>query len=113
MTITDHQWQFLQHVSELIRFAALSGIKLTGGELWRTQEQQEWYVDKGLSKTIDSNHLKRMAIDFNFFIDGKLTYNHQQIKKLGEFWESLSHFNRWGGNFKSFKDTPHFERHIQ
>jgi len=112
MTLSDHQWQFIQHVSELIRFAAYQGIKLTGGELYRPAEMQEIYYKKGLTKTKNSNHLRKLAIDFNFFIDGKLTYSHEKLKTLGAFWESLSPLNRWGGNFKSINDTPHFERNV-
>lgn len=112
MTITDHQWQFLQHVSELIRFAALKGIKLTGGEMYRPPEMQEIYFKKGLSKTKSGNHPKRLAVDFNFFIDNTLMYEHELITELGQYWESLSPLNRWGGAFKNFKDTPHFERNV-
>ena len=112
MKTTDHQWQFLQHVSELIRFAAMRGVKLTAGEMFRPAEMQAIYVQKGLSNTLSGNHQKRMAVDFNFFINESLVYEHPLIIELGQYWESLSPLNRWGGNFKSLKDTPHFERNV-
>jgi hypothetical protein len=31
---------------------------------------------------------------------------------LGAYWESLHPKNRWGGNFKSLVDCPHFERNV-
>lgn len=110
MGMVDKQWEFLKDVSLLIQFADRKGIVLSGGELYRTRYQQRRYIEKGLSKTMNSKHLKRMAIDFNFFIDSKLTYKKEDVQELGDFWESLNPKNKWGGNFKSFTDTPHFER---
>jgi D-alanyl-D-alanine carboxypeptidase len=111
MSLIADQAAFLLDVSTLIRFATDSGMVVTGGELWRTVEQQKIYVNQGLSKTMDSNHLKRLAIDLNFFVAGQLA-TVDQIKPLGAFWESLDPCNRWGGNFKNFTDAPHFERNL-
>ena len=109
MSMSNRQWEFLQDVSKLIEKAKELDIKLTGGELYRTKMQQEAYVSKGLSKTYDSRHLDRLAIDFNFFVDGKLTYEKEDVQELGDYWESLRTRNEWGGNWKSFIDTPHFQ----
>lgn len=109
MNLSDKQWLFLQNVALLIQHAQTLGIKLTGGELYRTLYQQQEYLRVNTSKTLKSQHLKRLAIDFNFFIDNKLTYEKKQIQPLGDFWESLHENNRWGGNWKSFLDVPHFE----
>ncbi len=73
------------------------------------------HVKNGRSVTMNSQHLKRLAVDLNFFktmSDGelKLTYDVEEIRPLGQFWETLDTANRWGGNWDSFKDTPHFER---
>ena len=59
---------------------------------------------------MNSIHLKRCAIDLNFFKDGKLTYDIPTLKPVGDYWESLHPKNQWGGNWKSFKDVPHFQR---
>jgi len=64
-------------------------------------------------KTMNSNHRKRLAIDFNFFINGHLTYDKTKIQALGDYWESLDEHNSWGGNWKSFLDVPHFERRLE
>lgn len=109
MSVTDQQWLFLLDVAKLIQKAESLEIKLTGGELYRTEEQQAIYLKEGKSKTMNSKHRKRLAIDFNFFINGKLTYEKAKVQVLGDFWESLSPQNRWGGNWQ-FQDTPHFER---
>jgi peptidoglycan L-alanyl-D-glutamate endopeptidase CwlK len=108
----EEQWLFLQDVSLLIQTAKELGVVLTAGEMYRTSAQQQYYFDNGLSKTMNSNHMRRLAVDFNFFINGKQTYEHDIITALGVFWEGLNKKNKWGGNFKTFKDTLHFERSL-
>lgn len=110
--LSTEQWAFLIDVAKLINFANDNGYQLTGGELFRTLEQQTIYFNSGKSKTMNSNHLKRLAIDFNFFKDGKLLNSKSDVQPLGDFWESLHPQNRWGGNFKNFLDIPHFERNV-
>jgi hypothetical protein len=127
MTLSDHQWEFLKDVAKLIQFAEERGIKLTAGEMYRTNDQQIlYYTGHSLnysngtvnvvpaekrSWTMNSNHLRRLAVDFNFFIDGELTYNKEDLKEVGSYWVSLNPSNRWGGNF-SHPDVPHFERNV-
>jgi hypothetical protein len=119
MNLIEEQWLFLKDIYKLIEKAEELGFLLTGGELYRTLEQQEIYVRMGRSNTLNSQHLKRLAIDFNFFkdIDGDgikdLTYDKEIVRPLGEYWESLSPYNRWGGNWNLFKDVPHFQRDLK
>jgi hypothetical protein len=128
MTLSQHQQAFSRDIAKLILFANALRVNLTFGEAWRSHDQQALYFygktlhpdDGGLelinakkrSRTLDSKHLKRLAIDFNFFIKGQLFYKHSSIDEIGKYWESLSPLNRWGGNFKIFYDAPHFERNI-
>jgi predicted chitinase len=114
MSLVRQQNIFLMQVAELIRKAAELGFIVSGGELYRTAEQQAIHLKAGRSKTLNSQHLKRLAIDLNFFLpapDGALTltYDVEALRPLGEYWESLDPANRWGGKW-NFKDTPHFER---
>lgn len=110
--MVSEQAQFLHDACKLIQFATAAGFVVTAGELFRTAEQQAIYYKTGRSKTMDSNHLKRLAIDLNFFKDGVLCYDMNALKVVGQYWESLDQKNRWGGNFKSIKDVPHFERNL-
>jgi len=112
MGLVVEQAAFLLDACKLIEFATAQGFQVTGGELFRTPEQQQIYVKTGRSKTLQSNHLRRLAIDLNFILDGQLCYDKQRLEPLGQFWESLHPKNRWGGHFSSFKDMPHFERNI-
>jgi len=117
MSLSNEQWLFLKDVAKLIIKAEELGYKLTGGELYRTIDQQKIYMESGKSKTMNSKHLKRLAIDFNFFVkdysgNWVITWDIDKIEPLGTYWESLNTNNVWGGNFNSFKDVPHFERQI-
>jgi len=90
MSYNREQAVFLQHVAELIRKAPDYGLLLTAGELYRTPEQQALHIKNGRSKTMNSRHLDRMAIDLNFFEIGpdhslKLVYDGDQVRRLGAF----------------------------
>lgn len=112
MSMVNEQAIFLQDVCRLIAYACSIGFTVTGGELYRTHEQQEIYMENGKSKNRKSQHLKRCAIDLNFFkvIDGKNTLIEgvENLKPIGEYWLSLDNKNQcgiiWGW------DTNHFER---
>lgn len=110
MSLVAEQAAFLLDACRLIQRATELGFTVTGGELARTVEQQEIYMKTGKTKTMASNHLKRCAVDLNFFMNGKLIYDIPTLKPVGDYWESLNPKNSWGGNWASFKDVPHFER---
>jgi hypothetical protein len=134
MKLSEIQQEFTLDISKLIAYAyECLGIRLTLGEAHRTKSQMllNYYgyrVVKGgylgimlvksrqLSRTLLSSHGDRLALDFNFFIDGKLTYDYDKIKPLGDYWESLNPKNVWGGDFNNndvedgFVDVPHFQR---
>ena len=115
MGLIEIQAEFLQDVCTLVQIIKGNGFVVTGGELYRTRAQQERYFEMGLAKTMDSQHLKRLAIDLNFFKvdeEGKrhLTYEKGDLQKIGDYWESLNEYNQWGGNWENFLDCGHFER---
>ena len=120
MKLSEKQRIFTKNVSKLIDYAFKVGIELTFGEAYRTKDQQ-WLYYKGYeirggelvktprrSWTMKSKHLNRLAVDFNFFIDGRLTYDDERLEALGEYWEGLNENNQWGG-FWEHSDTPHFQ----
>lgn len=110
MSRVNAQAAFLLDVCKLIQFATAQGFVVTGGELWRSPEQQAIYVKTGRSRTMRSRHLERMAVDLNFFDDGELCYDVAVIRLIAEYWESLHPLNSWGGNGVTLKDVPHFSR---
>jgi hypothetical protein len=112
MSLVAEQAAFLLDACKLIQYATEQGFVITGGELSRTPEQQAMHVKSGRSKTMNSMHLKRCAIDLNFFKNGKIVWDKATLAPLGAYWESLNSKNRWGGNFRSLVDCPHFERNV-
>ena len=110
--LVSAQAAFLLDVGKLVKFATEQGWTVTGGELYRTREQQEIYVRTGKSKTFNSYHLRRLAIDLNFIKDGMLVYDIPALTPVGRYWESLHVANSAGMFWTSFKDVPHFERRI-
>jgi predicted chitinase len=116
MSLNLEQGLFMQHVAELIRKAGENGLLAVGGELLRTPEQQMQNIKSGRSKTMNSQHLLRLAIDLNFFkraVDNSLTLvsDGNDLEPLGSYWESLDpDVNTWGGRWSNEKDLNHFER---
>jgi hypothetical protein len=114
MKLGEHQEAFMEDVLILGTEALRCGYKMRGGELWRPTDMQIIYVQTGKSKTMDSEHLNKCAIDIHFTKDGIICYP----EHLGKFWECLNERNRWGGSWRglieagksNFKDLPHFER---
>ena len=110
MSNVAEQAAFLLDVAKLINKATEMGFVVTGGELFRTPEQQQIHVRAGRSKTMNSLHLQRRAVDLNFFRQGQLCYDKTVLAPLGAYWESLHPLNSWGGNGVKLVDTPHFSR---
>jgi hypothetical protein len=81
------QAAFLLDVTRLIQKATDMGFVVTAGELYRTPEQQQIYVKTGRSRTMNSLHIQRRAVDLNFFLNGKLTYDKAVLTPLGAYWE--------------------------
>lgn len=112
MSLVPEQAAFLLDAGKLVQYATAQGFVVTGGELYRTPEQQELYVKSGKSQTMNSLHLSRLAIDLNFFKSGTPIYDKATLAPLGAYWESLNPLNSWGGNGQKLVDTPHFSRGV-
>ena len=108
MSLGAEQEKFTRDFVKLLSKAFDLGYEVRLGEVQRPVEMQELYVRTGRSKTMNSQHLKKLAADIHFIKDGQVCYP----QELGDYWESLAKVNRWGGNWKSFKDKPHFERFV-
>lgn len=104
----QHQEEFSKDLAQLLLFAMFKGYGVRIGEVHRTKEQQKIHVQNGVSKTMNSMHLKKCAADLYFTQDGKIVYP----QEIGDYWESLDPLNQWGGNWTKFKDKPHFQRTV-
>jgi hypothetical protein len=107
MSLRALQSKFVMLVGKLIEFAYANGMELTFGEALRTPEQQEIYFQKGLSKTKNSKHLFKLAIDFNLFINSEYRTDKPSYQILGDYWKSLDPECVWGGDWGW--DANHFQ----
>jgi hypothetical protein len=115
LSLSQRQRIFTENIGKLIEWAYQNDYGLTFGHAWRSIQEQRRLVNGGKSQTMNSNHLNRLAVDFNIFKNGSLTWKWNDIKPLGDYWETLHPKNRWGGDWNKndikdgFIDAPHFE----
>lgn len=79
----------------------------------RTLEKQRQYVAAGASKTVRSRHLTGHAVDLVAYVGAEVRWDWPLYHKLADAMKraakALSVPIVWGGDWKSFKDGPHFE----
>lgn len=97
------------------RALSMSSVDMTvlylGGR--RTRAQQRELVRKGASKTMRSRHLTGHAIDVAPLIGGKPSWAWPAYYPLAETIKEAARLEgvpiEWGGDWKSFKDGPHWQ----
>lgn len=123
MGLRQKQSIFALNISKLIVWAYQNGYEITLGEAKRTRSQQYLYFygytiqrisgflklvkSRRLSKTMNSFHLKKLALDINVFIDGKYRTDKEAFKPLAEYWRSLHPDNVSGYDWDY--DMNHFQ----
>ncbi|RSC37359.1 M15 family peptidase [Agrobacterium sp. FDAARGOS_525] len=84
----------------------------------RTLEKQKDMVARGASKTMNSRHLKAAngyshAVDLAALVGGSVVWDWPLYAKLAKAMKQaakeLGIPLEWGGDWKSFKDGPHFQ----
>lgn len=126
MSLRNKQSIFTLNFAKLIIFAYENGYEITLGEALRTKDQQYLYFEgfslkkmdsllklfktRRRSKTMNSKHLKKLAVDINLFKDGKLLSKKEDFKLLAEYWKSLHPKNTcgyyWGWDLGHFQMSP-------
>ena len=90
-----------------------SPIDFTVLEGLRTKERQKQLVAKGASKTMNSYHLTGHAVDIAPLVNGQVTwdwkYYHQLSPIIKQVAKELGVNITWGGDWKTFKDGPHWQ----
>ena len=79
----------------------------------RTLEKQKQYFTSGASKTMNSRHLTGHAVDFIALVGGTVNWDLVNYEKIAaamkEAGRELGIPVEWGGDWKTFKDGPHFQ----
>lgn len=88
-----------------IDFKVLEGI--------RTPERQKELLARKVTQTLKSKHLTGDAVDLGALKNGEITWDKESYaviaKAMKQAAAELKVNIRWGGDFKSFFDGPHFE----
>ena len=79
----------------------------------RSKERQRELVDSGASRTMNSRHLTGHAVDLVAWVDGAISWEwphyHKIAASMKQAAAELGIRIEWGGDWKSFKDGPHFQ----
>jgi peptidoglycan L-alanyl-D-glutamate endopeptidase CwlK len=88
-----------------VDFTVLEGL--------RTPERQKQLVNDGFSQTLKSKHLTGHAVDLVALVNGKVSWDKEHYPEIARAMKKAAAEQqvniRWGGDFKSFFDGPHFE----
>jgi peptidoglycan L-alanyl-D-glutamate endopeptidase CwlK len=79
----------------------------------RTLERQKKLLAKGATTTLNSRHLTGHAVDLAALDDGEISWHWPLYHKIAYAMKMAAHELKvkivWGGDWKTFKDGPHFE----
>lgn len=91
-------------VSE-VDFAVLEGV--------RSKARQEQLVAAGASTTMNSRHITGHAVDLGAMVSGTVRWDWPLYSKVAAaVKKAAAELNvpiEWGGDWKKFKDGPHFQ----
>jgi peptidoglycan LD-endopeptidase CwlK len=95
------------------RAIEITTVDFTVLEGLRTPERQKVLFDAKASTTLNSRHITGHAVDLGAWVDNQLDWSwplyHQIAKAMKEAAKELNVAIVWGGDWRTFKDGPHFE----
>lgn len=79
----------------------------------RTLSEQKRLVAQGKSKTMKSYHLVGKAVDIALIINGVVSWDFALYREVAKHIKKIAKEQgvniTWGGDWKNFKDGPHFQ----
>lgn len=79
----------------------------------RTKERQRQLVESGASRTMNSRHLTGHALDVVAYIGSRVSWDWPLYEKIAVAWKEAAEELRvdieWGGDWRSFRDGPHYQ----
>ena len=95
------------------RAAAISTIDFTVLEGVRTAAGQKQLLAQGATTTLRSRHLTGHAVDLAVMVGGTVRWDWPLYHKLAPVIKEAARLEgvqiEWGGDWKSFKDGPHWQ----
>jgi peptidoglycan L-alanyl-D-glutamate endopeptidase CwlK len=90
-----------------------AGLSFIVTEGLRTIERQKQLLKVGASRTMNSKHIVGKAVDLAAKVGDDIRWDWPLYKRLAEVMKQASKELNvpivWGGDWKTFKDGPHFE----
>jgi len=88
-----------------VDFTVLEGV--------RDAVRQKKLVESGASQTLNSRHLTGHAVDLGAWVDDQVDWSWPLYHKINAAMQEASKLVgvpiEWGGNWRTFKDGPHFQ----
>ena len=95
------------------RAIQLTPVDFTVIEGLRTLERQRKMFDAGASQTLNSRHLTGHAVDLAAWVDNQVDWSWPLYTKIANAMKAAANELGvaivWGGDWRTFKDGPHFE----
>jgi peptidoglycan L-alanyl-D-glutamate endopeptidase CwlK len=95
------------------RAIELTSVDFTVLEGLRTTDRQKTLVAAGASKTMNSRHITGHAVDLGAYVDGQVDWSWPLYERIAATMKlaakELNVMIVWGGDWRTFKDGPHFE----
>lgn len=95
------------------RAIEITTVDFTVLEGLRAPERQKVLVESGASQTLNSRHITGHAIDLGAWVDGQVDWSwplyHKIAKAMKTAAQELGVKIEWGGDWRTFKDGPHFQ----
>jgi peptidoglycan L-alanyl-D-glutamate endopeptidase CwlK len=100
-------------VGHAVELATAAGVYFIVTEGLRSVERQRQLVAAGASTTMRSRHLTGHAVDLAAVVSGEVRWDWPLYHRLGELVKQAAQDLQvpieWGGDWKAFKDGPHFQ----
>ena len=91
----------------------LTTVDFTVLEGMRDAVRQKKLVESGASQTLNSRHLTGHAVDLGAWVDDQVDWSWPLYHKINAAMQEASKLVgvpiEWGGNWRTFKDGPHFQ----
>jgi peptidoglycan L-alanyl-D-glutamate endopeptidase CwlK len=91
----------------------LTPVDFTVLEGLRSPERQQTLVASGASQTLNSRHITGHAVDLGAWVDNQVDWSWPLYAKIANAMKAaakeLGVAIVWGGDWRTFKDGPHFE----
>lgn len=100
-------------VAVVERAIQLSEVDFTVLEGVRTLQRQEQLMKAGATRTMNSRHLTGHAVDLGAYVGGRVRWDWPLYHKIAKAMKAAAKELKipivWGGDWRTFKDGPHFE----